>query len=201
MISKRVAGIAMVLATISCSGAMARNRTVDLATTQSQLSRWTVYEIIKQKVVSAPAVYNGTNTWGDIPSIAIPFTNCDGYWYTRMHFHIPVGATNLVFKITGLGVDDRAVIVLNHKRITSVGTQSNGKGSMQFHDPGHNKTYDFQFIAGTVSFTDTVDLKPGRNEIKVIVNNTGHGINGTIEPINPGSPSSFGIAAKVSYTE
>jgi hypothetical protein len=188
------------LATVACSIAQAQTRTVRLNTTQAQVSKWTVYEVSGGQVESAPAVYDGTGIWGHFPSITIPFTNCDGYWRARRLFHVPVGATNIVLKITGLAVDDRAVIVLNGVRITSVGTTRNGAGEMQFHDPGGNGKYNFQFKAGHVTFTDTVDARPGRNDLKVIVNNTNDGIYGKIQPITPNSPSGFGINATVSYT-
>jgi hypothetical protein len=77
---------------------------------------------------------------------------------------------------------------------------SNGKDDMQFHDPGNNRPYYFKFKSGTVSFTDTTDLKSGHNDIRIIVNNTGNGINGHIEPVNEGNPSYFGIVATASYT-
>jgi hypothetical protein len=197
----KIACLGMALAAMTWSGAMAQQRTFHLRTNEPELSKWTVYEITNGEIVSAPAVFNHRHTWGHVPSITIPFTNCDGYWYTKRDFHIPVGATNLSLNIIGLGVDDRAVLILNHVKITSVGTQAKGEGDMQFRDPGQNKPYDFQFIGGTVSFTDTTDLKPGHNELEVIVNNTGSGIYGTIQPIGPQSPSSFGIDATVSYTE
>ena len=196
----RKACLGMALAMMACSAAAAQQRTIQLSTTKHNFLKWTVYEITNGQVVAAVPVYDHKRTWGHISGVTIPFTNCDGYWYLKRRFHIPVGATNLVFSITGLGVDDRAVILLNHAKVTSVGTLANGEGDMQFHDPGHNKPYDFQFIAGAVSFTDTVDLKPGHNELEVIVNNTGNGIYGTIQPIGPRSPSSFGIEATVSYT-
>jgi hypothetical protein len=75
------------------------------------------------------------------------------------------------------------VVRLNGVDITSVGTQSNGAGLMQFQDPGRNKPYNFQFKAGNVSFTDTVALRPGRNILKVFVNNIGRGIDGGIAPV------------------
>jgi hypothetical protein len=81
-----------------------------------------------------------------------------------------------------------------------VGTNDNGRGNMQFRDPGNNRRYKFQFIAGEVSFTDTTDLKPGRNELKVIVNNTDEGIHGTIQPVNQSDPSFFALEATVTYT-
>ncbi len=192
--------IGSVLATMAWSVAAAETRTIHLDTTLNHISRWTVYEITNGQIVSAPAAYFGANIWGKVPSLTVPFTNCDGYWYAKRAIHIPVGATNIVLKITRLGVDDRAVILVNHIGITGVGTTAKGAGQMQFHDPGQNRNYIFQFIAGRVSFTDTTHLQPGRNEIRVIVNNTNEGIHGTIQPINQYSPSGFGIAATITYT-
>jgi hypothetical protein len=106
----KIACLGMALAATTCSGAMAQQRTFHLRTNEPELSKWTVYEITKGEIVSAPAVFNHRRTWGHVPSITIPFTNCDGYWYTKRDFHIPVGATNLSLNITGLGVDDRAVL-------------------------------------------------------------------------------------------
>ena len=128
-----------------------------------------------------------------------PFTTCDGYWFAKNKFHIPVGATNLVLKSTGLGVDDRAVVFRNDARIASVGTRAAGEGDMQFHDPGENVPYKFDFIAGDVSGTDRTHLKPGQNVLKVKVNNTNKGIYGSIQPIRGGSPSAFGITAQVTF--
>jgi hypothetical protein len=97
-------------------------------------------------------------------------------------------------------VDDRAVIELNGVKITAVGTTTNGEGDMELQDPGQNRPYYFAFLSGPVSFSDKTHLKPGLNEIRVIVNDTGNGINGTIEPIYRDRPSYFGIVGKVSYT-
>jgi hypothetical protein len=197
--SGRWSMIAIVLATLGNSVAWAQNRTIQIDTSR-QAAKWTVYEVSGGQVTSAAAVPSGT-TWGDIPSITIPFTDCDGYWYAKRVIHIPISAKNLAFNITGLGVDDRAVILLNHVRITSVGTTADGEGEMQFHDPGPTKPYDFQFIAGKVSFTDNVDLKPGGNELMLVVNNTNQGISGRIQPVTPESPSAVGIEATITYTQ
>jgi hypothetical protein len=178
----------------------ALGKTIKLNTESQQTSKWTVDEITDGQIVSAPAQFDNTG-YGKLPGyVTIPFTNCDGYWRARRLFHIPVGATNLVFKITALGVDDRAVIKLNGVKITGVGTTAKGRGNMQFHDPGKNRSHYFQFKSGPVSLIDTTDLKIGRNDLKIIVNNTNNGIHGTIVPINQGSPSSFGIEASVTYT-
>ena len=91
--------------------------------------------------------------------------------------------------------------MLNHVIITSVGTTADGEGEMQFIDSGRNKPYNFQFIAGPVSFTDNVDLHPGLNELLLVVNNTNQGIYGNIQPVTPDSPSTVGIAATVTYTQ
>ena len=192
--------LAFVLATMGYSVASARSGIIAIDTRLVHAGEWTLQEMSGGQLISASPVYIGSNSWGHIPSITIPFTNCDGYWRAIRRFHIPVGATNLVLHISALAVDDRAVIKLNGARITSVGTDANGKGDMQFHDPGENVPYKFTFIAGTVSFTDTTHLRPGLNYIKVIVNNTNKGIQGTITPITPDSPSNFGMEATVTYT-
>jgi hypothetical protein len=199
MTSKRILPCGCVLATAACCIAQAAARTVTLDTTQAQVSKWTVYEVTNGQVKSAPASYNGSLIYGDLPSITIPFTNCDGYWRARRLFHVPVGAKNIVFKITGLAVDDRAVVILNGNRITSVGTTRSGEGDMQFHDPGRNAKWDFPYYGGTVNVVDKVDGRPGVNDLKIIVNNTNQGIYGKIVPITPYSPSGFGMNATISY--
>jgi hypothetical protein len=193
--------VGCVLATACLPTAFAKD--VKLNTESQQSRKWTVYEVVHGKAVPGPAKFINPNNggFGNLPGyITIPFLRCNGYWRASRHFHIPVGATNLVLHITALGVDDRAVIELNGAKITAVGTLANGEGDMQLRDPGQNEPYYFPFLSGPVSFDDTTHLKPGRNEITVIVNNTGDGINGTIEPIYRDRPSYFGIVAKVSYT-
>jgi hypothetical protein len=191
---------AFVLATMGCSIANARSGIIKIDTSSGQSAKWTVVEVSGGQLKSAPAVYNGIGSYGDIANITIPFTDCDGLWYAERRFIIPISATNLVFTITGLGVDDRAVVVLNHVAITSMGTLANGQGYMQFTNSGRNKPYDFQFIAGKVSFTDNVHLQPGLNDLLLIVNNTNQGIYGGILPVGPDGPSNVGIAATVTYT-
>jgi hypothetical protein len=186
--------------TACCSAGVVQAATIQVTTDSDQARKWRVEEIRNGHVVSKRAVFMGSNIWGHVNSITVPFTYCDGYWRAVRRFHIPIGATNLVLHITALGVDDRAVIKLNGTRITSVGTTANGEGDMQFHDPGENVPYNFQFIAGNVSFTDKTHLKTGRNDFRVIVNNTYEGINGTITPITKNDPSGFGIKATVTYT-
>ena len=198
MKTMRATLLGCVLAT-TCFGAATAN-TIKFNTESGQTRKWTVNEVTNGQVVSAPAVYV-KGGFGDLPGyITVPFTNCDGYWRASRRFNIPAGATNLVLRITELGVDDRAVIKLNGAKITAVGTLGKGKGDMQFHDPGHNVPYYFPFLSGPVSFKDTTHLRPGVNEIKVIVNNTNNGINGTIVPVGQDGPSYFGIVAKITYT-
>ncbi|HTZ69973.1 MAG TPA: hypothetical protein VMB71_04910 [Acetobacteraceae bacterium] len=184
--------------------AMAQAKSLRLDTSKAKYAKWTVEEVVDGQVKKAAPVYNGTAIWGKVESITIPFTDCDGYWRAKRIFHIPTSATGLSLTITGLGVDDRAVVELNGTQITSVGTTSNGAGYMQLHnDHGkqRNAPYNFQFVAGKVSLTDTTHLKPGRNLLKVIVNNTDEGIQGKIVPPSKNDTTGFGIAATVTYTE
>jgi hypothetical protein len=200
MRGKRSIIFAFVLATMGYSAAWARSGIIQIDTSSGQTKKWTVTEVSGGQLKSAPAVYNGVGSYGDIANITIPFTDCDGLWYAKRRFRIPLGATNLVFTIKGLGVDDRAVVVLNHVAITSMGTLANGPGYMQFTNSGRNKPYDFHFIAGKVSFSDTVHLQPGLNDLLLIVNNTNQGIDGGIVPVGLDGPSNVGIAATVTYT-
>jgi hypothetical protein len=201
MTSKRSIILAFVLATMGYSVAWARSGIIAIDTRRVHTGEWTVQEVSGGQLITAPAVYNGTGSYGDIPNITIPFTDCDGLWYARRRFRIPIGAANLIFTIRGLGVDDRAVVFLNHVAITSVGTTANGQGYMQFTDSGKNKPYDFQFIAGKVSFTDDVHLHPGINELLLVVNNTDQGISGAIDQVTGGNPSNVGIDATITYTQ
>ena len=194
----RTTFLGLAIAVAGLSGAIADTR-IDLSTSGEGVRKWTVRENTSGRV-SAPAVVNQAFNWGNVPAISIPFTDCDGYWVARRTFQIPAGATNAVLTITNLGADDRAVVKLNGVVIASVGTNANGKGEMQFKDPGKNKPYRFRFISGPARVTNTNNLLPGLNIINVIVNNTNKGINGNIVPVSAGSPSEFGMTARVSYT-
>ncbi len=189
----------LALAAAGLSSAFAGQVKLDLSTTPGRAHFWTVWEKSGGAKAFATAVVS-SEEWGAVPAITIPFTDCDGFWVAKRHFHIPLSATNAVLRITALGADDRAVVELNGKRITSAATDSSGEGEMQFTDPGENVPYRFKFISGHVKFANTADLKPGVNEIRVYINNTFNGINGGIQPVNSSDPSEFGIAATVTYT-
>jgi hypothetical protein len=189
----------LALAAACLSSALAQTK-INLSTSERGARKWTVREDVSGAEVLARAVYNNGYSYGNVASITIPFTNCDGFWVARRSFEVPVGAKNAVLKITALGVDDRAVVRLNGVDITSVGTVAKGKGNMQFRDPGPNKHYDFQFTSGAVQVTDTTHLLIGHNILRVFVNNTNDGIYGDITPVSQTSPSEFGITATVSYT-
>jgi hypothetical protein len=189
------------LAVLLASFGAAHARTVNLDTDANRYTKWTVYEHSGGVKVSGVPVYVGKYGWGHIPGITIPFTNCDGYWVAERKFRVPIGATNAVLTITGLSVDDRVVVELNGVAITAAGTTKAGQGEMQFRDPGKSKPYTFPYKAGPVSVTDSADLRPGGNKLAIIVNNTGDGIFGKIEPVTKDSPSNAGIRATLSYDD
>jgi hypothetical protein len=183
----------------SCAGAHARTEQLD--TSATGYTKWKVYEMTGGvKVVGAP-VYVGTFGFGDVPGVTIPFSDCDGYWVAERRFTIPTGAKNALLSITGVSVDDRIVVKINGVAITAAGTTSAGKGKMQLKDPGRNRIYTFPYKAGKISVQDSADLKPGKNKLTIIVNNTGDGIHGTIVPVTKSSPSNAGIEAALTFAD
>jgi hypothetical protein len=184
---------ALILAVFVTSHALAEN----LDTDAKRYSKWTVYEWSGGVKVVGQPVYVAKFGFGHVPGITHPFTDNDGYWVAERIFKVPIGATNPTLNITGLSVDDRIVVEVNGVQVTAAGTTQSGEGEMQLHDPGKSLPYFFPYKAGPVSVIDTADLKPGRNNVRIIVNNTGDGIFG---PIVPGGPTNAGIRATVTYT-
>lgn len=176
--------------------AYAGTRSINLSTTNANLSHWTVSELSKGGVVSAPGTFVHTY-WGKAPGITIPFSDNDGFWYATNTFSLPASATNVSLTISQIGMDDRGVIELNGQPITASGASNSGSGFMQLTDPGSNVAYSFPYKAGAVNVTVTSGFVTGNNTLSVIVNNTYQGIYGSI---TPSGPTNFGVRAWVHYT-
>ena len=156
-------------------------------------------EITGGTVVSASPVDIGNTPFGNVPGFTIPFTDCDGFWYADIVFTIPAGARKPTLHITAIGVDDRAVVELNGKIVTSAGADDSGGGFMQLTDPGKNKPYTFKYVSGPVTVNVSKGLIIGANSLRIIVNNTMQSIHGSITPVNGNDPSDVGLAANVTY--
>ncbi len=174
--------------------------TIHLDTVASNTDvRWVVSEVRNGVTIHANPLF-GAITFGNVAALTIPFTDNDGYWTARTTFTLPPGATNASLVIDALGVDDRAVISLNGQLITDSGTYSGGKGFMTLKNDGPNDRLTFAYGSGTENLTITTGLRPGVNNLHVIVNNTNQGILGVPVPVTSGSPSNFGLTGEVSYT-
>jgi hypothetical protein len=186
---------------VAAPAAMAQSpSSIDLDTVAANTQvRWKVSEVQNGVEVHAKPVF-GATTYGHIAALTIPFTDNNGYWTARVTFTLPAGATNPMLYIATLGVDDRAVVTLNDQPITDSGTYNGGKGYMTYRNDGPNDRRTFSYGSGTQDLTITSGFVPGRNKLKVIVNNTNQGILGVPVPVTAASPSSFGMTGEVTYT-
>jgi len=178
------------------SPAQAKTVKIILNTTMHNLSHWTVHQLSDGTIVSGTPVYAGILQWGGLPGITVAVDN-DGFWYATNRFTLPAKATNVVLTIKHVGAYDRAVVKMNDVTVMSMATDGPGSGYMQLKDPGKNKLYTFTNEDGPVSVTDSVDVKPGKNTLKIIVNNTEAGKGGGITTFGP---TNVGITAYVTYT-
>jgi hypothetical protein len=176
------------------------NRSIRIGTVADNRDvNWVVAEDRGGATVTAAPVF-GAVTFGNIAGLTIPFTDNDGYWTAQASFTIPAGATNTVLHLETFGVDDRAVVALNGRLITSSGTYSGGNGYMTLHNNGPNLPFTFAYGSGAEDLQITTGFLPGINKLQVIVNNTNEGILGVPVPVTPYSPSSFGLTGEVIYT-
>jgi hypothetical protein len=92
---------------------------IDLNTTPINAIQWRVSALSGGTLMTATPTYIGNTYWSSVPGFTIPFTACDGFWTADISFAIPTGAVNPLLHITAIGVDDRAVVELNGRIITS----------------------------------------------------------------------------------
>jgi hypothetical protein len=131
----------------------------------------------------------------------MPFADNNGYWYAQTKFTVPAGAVKTTLVISQLVVDDRCVVELNGKVIGATGIYSPGSGYMTMTNGGPNNAYSFTMKDGAKIDHVITGFVTGTNYLKVIVNNTGAGIQGApVPPLILLNQTSFGIAAKVVYT-
>lgn len=177
---------------------------IDLSSSKTNVVNWTVSEVYKGNVVTAPAVYLHKRVFGGVPGFKFPFSRKngdanDGYWYADIGFTLPPGATKVKLVITAMGVDDRCVVELNAKHVTDAGYDGPGEGFMTYKDGGENKPYTFVNGVGAQSVTVGHGFVDGVNDLRIIVNNTSDGIQGVPVPPAAGDHTNVGIKAYVTY--
>ncbi|HEY3932209.1 MAG TPA: PEP-CTERM sorting domain-containing protein [Verrucomicrobiae bacterium] len=131
----------------------------------------------------------------------------DGFWTAQFAFFLPADASNVILNFSGMYADDRAVLTLNGIAIGSAGIPYQGNatsGNMVLTDGGSLVPYVFDGASGTVSgAVGSGFILGGTNILMGIVNNTGSGVYGPLQPILAGSSNDgthFGLLGSISYT-
>jgi hypothetical protein len=154
-----------------------------------------VYEVSGGSVIHAKPVF--FQNYKNYPTVTIPWTDNDGYWYAQTKFTIPANATKITLAISSLFADDRVVLELNGKVIGSTGIGAPGAGEMVLTDGGPNNAYTFTTANGAKIAHVTKGFVTGDNYLKLIVNNTDSGISGNLDP---NSGTEVGLTSRLIYT-
>jgi hypothetical protein len=178
------------------TSALASGTTVSkIISTTKGSDPFTVYEVENGATVHAKPVFFAD--YKNYPTITIPWSDNDGYWYAQTKFNIPAGATKVTLAISSLFADDRVVIELNGKIIGSTGIGSPGAGNMVLTDGGPNSAFTFTTANAAKIAHVTTGFVTGENYLKLIVNNTDMGISGGLDP---NSGTEVGLTSRLIYT-
>jgi hypothetical protein len=116
----------------------------------------------------------------------------------NLNFTLPAGFTNASLNITTFQIDDRGVLVLNGTNVASEGIFGPGSGFMVLTSGGANNQFTFQYGDASSSFAAiTGPFVTGLNVLDIIVNDTGAGIGGNLNPLS--EPTSVNFAATVTF--
>jgi hypothetical protein len=105
----------------------------------------------------------------------------NGFWYADETFTLPSNAVNVTLSFSGLFGDDRVVLELNGVMIGNATLPGEtGAGVMSFPGPGDTDLpsppdVDYTFTGATSGTVTTGFVLGGLNDLRLIVNNTGHG--------------------------
>ncbi|HXR05027.1 MAG TPA: PEP-CTERM sorting domain-containing protein [Verrucomicrobiae bacterium] len=133
--------------------------------------------------------------------------NFDGFWVADFTFFLPANATSISLNYGNFYVDDRAVLTLNGNIFDATGLLvdwvQNGTPSMVLTDGGPLVPYSSfsssldGFVSGNVTSGFNMG---GLNTIEAIINNTGNGVYGPNQDINPNDGTDFALTGTVSYS-
>jgi hypothetical protein len=148
----------------------------------------------------ATAVPSGPAAADTIP-LNISFSSNDATldFYTRnADFSLPLGFTNASLNLSVFSVDDRGVLVLNGTIVASTGINIAGTSSMVLTSGGPNAPFTFQYLNVGPFTAITGPFVAGLNTLQVIVNDTGAGITGNLNPNS--APTGVSLTAEVTFT-
>jgi hypothetical protein len=151
---------------------------------------------------AAVAFFAAVPTYADTIPINISFSSFDptlDFYIKPADFTLPAGVTNASLNITFFAVDDRGVLQLNGSNIASTGIFCSSppcSGNMVLTLGGPNNPFTFQ-NADNSSFTITSGFVTGLNTLRLIVNDTGEGISGNLNPNS--APTSATLIGSVTF--
>jgi len=149
------------------------------------------------------STFNSTGSFVQGGSLA----DFDGYWVAHFTFSLPANATSISLNYANFGADDRVVLTLNGAIFDATGFfvdwVHNGTPSMLLTDGGSVEPYSSfsSSLDGFVSGNVTSGFNTGGlNTIEAIINNTGNGVYGADQNINPNDGTSFVLSGTISYS-
>jgi hypothetical protein len=178
---------------------------IDVSTTKHNIAQWQASEVLNGQTYTLPAKYTKRTMYGTVHALEFPFYEerdigrNDGFWYADLFFTLPNGATDPKLHLSSLIVDDRAVVELNGTIVSDGGIYGPGKGYMTFTDGGPNKSYTFKHGDGPQTIHTGKGFIAGTNDLRLIVNNTGQGIQGKPIVKIKGNPTYIGIVGHITY--
>jgi hypothetical protein len=123
----------------------------------------------------------------------------NGLWYADRTFNLPADATRIALTFSGLAADDRVVLQLNGADIGDMGLFGPGPGLMMF--PG-SADAPFTFDGATSGTVTTHFIRGGKNDLRLVVNNTGDGFTAPTTTFRTDTDATAAyLTASVTYTE
>jgi|CXWL01.1.fsa_nt_gi RHS repeat-associated protein len=172
---------------------------IDLSITPSNIGNWTV----TAGGVTGPLAVYSTNFYTPLSPIGVtigsPTGPFSGYWQADYQFNLTAVEANAVqMTVDWFGADDRAVLQLNGVNLYGAGISSPGTGSMVLTEGGTLEPWTFSaniatkeaiaspaFLGYVGPIVFTPKFLSGTNHLRLIVNNTGAGIQGGLTTAGP----------------
>jgi hypothetical protein len=114
-------------------------------------------------------------------------TGFTGFWLADFVFFLPSGATNVSINFTNLYFDDRGLLLLNGTPMAGTGIYAPGEGTIVLTEGGAPQPFYFSgqdpsggrdaILSGSIS---SGFITGGYNTMRLIINNTGSGIAGSL---------------------
>jgi hypothetical protein len=121
------------------------------------------------------------------------------FYTIDLTFTLPAGFTDASLNIDVFAIDDRGVLLLNGAIVASTGIFGPGTGSMVLTSGGSNDPFTFQYGNSGPFASVTTGFMVGLNTLQFIINDTGAGIFGDLNPTS--GPTSLSFVADVTFDD